>query len=211
MRRWVEQQNLTAFTMNFLAFDGQSMPCVPFLEASKALARRVGYAGEGDVLTAGLVGALASVYPGTTFTEIFCPDWESNRIFVSHMGEFNLTLSAEKPVLVQTPFPWTDADDPVVAFGRFRGGKAVLVNLAPGPDDEFGLVVAPVTMVDVQGEDKQAESVHGWFEPPSPVADFLEEYSRVGGTHHSALVYGELAEDIARFGHLMGWDVTVLE
>jgi L-arabinose isomerase len=207
VRKWIEKEKLTAFTMNFLAFDAAcGVPTVPFLEASKAMARRIGYAGEGDVLTASLVGALASVYPGTTFTEIFCPDWESNRIFISHMGEMNLTLAAEKPVLVETPFPWTDTQDPVVAFGRFRGGKAVLVNLAPGPEDTFSLLVAPVTMADIEGEDKMKESIHGWFEPPLPVAEFLEEYSRAGGTHHSALVYGDLADEIARFGQLMGWE-----
>lgn len=212
VRRWIEQEKLTAFTFNFLAFDGVSgVPTVPFLEASKAMARRIGYAGEGDVLTAALVGALASVYPGVTFTEIFCPDWQSNRIFISHMGEMNLSLAAEKPVLVETPFPWTDAQDPVVAFGRFRGGNAVLVNLAPMADDQFSLLVAPVKMVDVKGEDKQRDSIHGWFEPPAPVADFLEEYSRAGGTHHSALVYGDLAQEIARFGHIMGWDTCVIE
>lgn len=210
VRKWIEKEKLTAFTANFLAFDGAcGVPTVPFLEASKAMTRRIGYAGEGDVLTASLVGALAGVYPGTTFTEIFCPDWENDRIFVSHMGEMNLSLADGKPLLVEMPFPWADCENPVVAYGRFRGGKAVLVNLAPGPDDTFTLIVAPVEMVSVEGEDKQAQSIHGWFETPIPVADFLEEYSRVGGTHHSALVYGDLADEIAKFGELMGWDTVV--
>lgn len=212
VRKWIEKEKLTAFTANFLAFGpATGIPTVPFLEASKAMTRRVGYAGEGDVLTASLVGALASVYPGTTFTEIFCPDWESNRIFLSHMGEMNLSLADDRPVLVEMPFPWADAENPVVAYGRFRGGKAVLVNLAPGPDDTFSLIVAPVNMVGVTGEDKMRESIHGWFEPPTSVAEFLEEYSRAGGTHHSALVYGDLAEEIARFGQLMGWDTVLFE
>jgi L-arabinose isomerase len=43
-----------------------------------------------------------------------------------------------------------------------------------------------------------------------PIGDFLERYSRVGGTHHSALVYGDVADDVARFGRLMGWDVILL-
>lgn len=212
VRKWIEQEKLTAFTMNFLSFDSASgLPTVPFLEASKAMTRRIGYAGEGDVLTASLVGALASLYPGTTFTEIFCPDWESNRIFLSHMGEMNLSLADEKPVLVEMPFPWADAADPVVAYGRFRGGKAALVNLAPGPDDEFSLIVAPVEMVQVEGEDKMTKSIHGWFEPPMPVGHFLEHYSLIGGTHHSALVYGDLAHEIAKFGELMGWNMYLLD
>ncbi len=35
-----------------------------------------------------------------------------------------------------------------------------------------------------------AETLRGWIRPRIPVADFLESYSRLGGTHHSALLVG---------------------
>ena len=75
VRRLLEEGGYSAFSANFLAFDSADGPVdtVPFLEACKAMARGVGYAGEGDVLTAGLVGALASGFGRTTFTEIFLP------------------------------------------------------------------------------------------------------------------------------------------
>ena len=210
VRRWIEREELAAFTFNFLAFDHAcGVPTVPFLEASKAMARGVGYAGEGDVLTAALVGVLASAYP-TTFTEIFCPDWAGDRIFLSHMGEMNLDLAAGKPRLKEMPFPWTDAEDPVVAVGRLRAGAAVLVNLSPAKDNTYALVIAAVTVLDIEGSDNMADMVHGWFRPGMPIADFLAEYSRAGATHHSALVYGDAADDIARFGEIMGWHVVTL-
>ncbi len=210
VRRWIEEERLSAFTVNFLEVTQASgLPAVPFLEASKAMARGIGYAGEGDVLTAALVGALGAAYPAT-FTEMFCPDWEHNGVFLSHMGEMNLDLAAGKPRLVVKPFPWTDAADPVVALARFRGGKAVLANLAPGPDDSYSFVLAPVTMLDVTGEDRMTDEIHGWFQPPMAVADFLAAYSRAGGTHHSALVYGDVCDELARFGRIMGWRVTEL-
>jgi len=211
VRRWMERQKLTAFSFSFLTLNQASgLPTVPFLEASKAMARGIGYAGEGDVLTAALVGALTSSFPDTTFTEIFCPDWAGNSIFLSHMGEMNLRLTADTPKLREMPFPWNDAENPVYAVGRFRAGSAVLVNLAPGPDERYTLIVAPVAMLDVSGWDNMSDSIHGWFRPGMPVARFLAEYSRAGGTHHSALVYGEVADDIVRFGRLMGWDVITL-
>ncbi len=211
VRRWVEKEKLCAFTANFLAVDRASgIPTVPFLEASKAMARGVGYAGEGDVLTAALVGALAASYPETTFTEMFCPDWAGESIFLSHMGEMNLSLSAETPLLMERPFPWTDADPPVVAVGRLKPGEACLVNLAPGPQESYRLIVAPVTMLDGSGNGKMADSIRGWFRPRMPIADFLAEYSHAGGTHHLALVYGDVAGDVRRFGELMGWKVIEL-
>ena len=212
IRRWVEKEALTAFTINFLAADRKSgLPTMPFMEACKAMSRGIGYAGEGDVLTAALVGALAASYPEATFTEMFCPDWKGGSIFLSHMGEFNIALAAQKPVLRQKPFPWTDVlAEPTVVVGRLRSGGAVMVNLAPGADHSYSLVVAPGQMVSID-EDAMSASVRGWFRPAMPVADFLAAYSRAGGTHHSALVYGDVASDICRFGAIMGWNVVVLD
>ncbi len=211
VRKWIEENDLTAFTVNFLAVDKASgIPCMPFLEAGKAMSRGIGYAGEGDVLTAALVGALASVYPETTFTEMFCPDWKNNSIFLSHMGEMNLDLSAEKLRLIEKDFPYTDADNPAAAYGRLKAGKAVFVNLAPAADGQFVLIAAPGEMLEVDGEDKMKDSIHGWFQPASPVADFLSDYSRAGGTHHAALVYGDAADVILRFGEQMGWRTLVI-
>lgn len=212
LRRWIEKEKLSAFTLNFLKIDKSSgLPTVPFLEASKAMARGIGYAGEGDVLTAALVGTLSSVYPETTFTEMFCPDWENESIFLSHMGEMNINLADAIPGLMEKPFPWTDVDNPVVAVGRFRGGEAVLINLAPGPDGIYTLIVAPVEMIKVQGKDRMAGMVHGWFKPGKPVAEFLTGYSCLGGTHHLALVYSNVVKEITAFGEFMGWKTVVLQ
>ncbi|MBN1671936.1 MAG: hypothetical protein JXR37_12935 [Kiritimatiellae bacterium] len=211
VRRWLEQERLTAFSMNFLAFDSAAgIPTVPFLEASKAMARGIGYAGEGDVLTAALVGALMTALPESTFTEIFCPDWAGDSLFLSHMGEMNIALSAGKPALIEKPFPYTDVENPAAAVGRFRGGDVVLVNLAPGPQNNYSLLVASGEMLPVEGEDKFANSVHGWFKPNKPITDFLADYSRAGGTHHSALAYGDVAETVVKFGKLMGWETVVI-
>ncbi len=211
VRRWIDQEKLTAFTMNFLSINKSSgLPTVPFLEASLAMARRVGYAGEGDVLTAALVGALVSVYPDTTFTEMFCPDWKSNRIFLSHMGEMNVLLADGRPGLFVPPFPFTNVINPVRVKGRLRGGEAVFVNLAPLTGKKYRLIIVPGTMMDVKGKDNMKDTIHGWFKPHIPIADFLEDYSRVGGTHHAALVYGDYAREIAGFGEFMGWETILL-
>jgi L-arabinose isomerase len=211
VRRWIEQEGLTAFTANFMeATRAAGLPTMPFLEASKGMARGIGYAGEGDALTAAFVGALASVFPDTTFTEMFCPDWANGAIFLSHMGEMNASLAAGKAQLVEKPFDFIDIENPVIAVGRFRGGRAVFANLAPGPAGAFSLILAPVTVLDVEGPDEMADRIHGWFRPARPLDDFLAAYSRLGGTHHAALVYGDVAQPLAAFGGLMGWQVEML-
>jgi L-arabinose isomerase len=208
IRRWVEKNELTALTVNFLEITKASgIPRMPFVEASRSMARGLGYAGEGDALTAALVGALLYVFPETSFVEMFCPGWSDNTVFISHMGEMNINLTAEKPILVEKDFPYTDVGNPTVAYGRFKPGKAMFVNLAPYPDNEYALILAPVEMLEVKGEDSMDKSIHGWFRPNMPVQEFLEKYSRVGGTHHGAIVYGEVANSLEMFGEIMGWSV----
>ncbi len=211
VRRWLEAERLSAFSVNFLDVRRRAgIPAVPFLEAGKAMARGIGYAGEGDVLTAALMGALLSVYPDTTFSEMFCPNWKGNTVFLSHMGEVNVSLLAGRARLQEITYAYSEADNPVKPVGCLRGGPAVWVNLAPGPGGRFRLILAPVAVQSVRGVDRMANSVHGWFRARLPVAEFLAAYSRLGGTHHAALVYdGELSalRDLAAF---MGWEAVTI-
>ncbi|MFA6566597.1 MAG: hypothetical protein WCS96_00145 [Victivallales bacterium] len=206
VRKWIKENSLSAFSVNFMECGNRTgLPTVPFLEASKAMADGIGYAGEGDVLTASLVGALMSQYPETTFTEMFCPDWKSNRIFLSHMGEVNLNLLDGKPELVKCAFPIEDTNPPLFAAGRLKPGKATLVNLAPGKDNTYTLIMATVS-VEKARDGKFKNSVRGWIKPPIKIEDFLAEYSRAGGTHHLALVYGKKMQALSKFAKIMGWN-----
>lgn len=210
LRRWLEQERLDAFTMNFDEFRRScGLPTIPFLEASRAMSRGIGYAGEGDALTAAFVSALASVFRETTFTEMFCPDWKGARIFLSHMAEMNPDLAEGRARLIAKEMPWIDAETPAVAVGRFRAGRAVFANLAPGPDGTFTLIAAPVE-VDGEEPDRMEDAIRGWIRPDIPVERFLERYSEAGGTHHAALVYGDALPEIGSFGRMMAWRVEVI-
>lgn len=212
IRKWIEREGISAFTVNFLDITQKSgIPRMTFIEASKSMARGIGYAGEGDVLTAAFVGALLSAFPETSFVEMFCPGWSDDTIFISHMGEMNIALSAEKPLAVEEPFPYTDVGNSVIAYGRLKPGEAVFVNLAPYPGEQYALIITSVNMLEVDGVDKFERSIHGWFKPCMPVPEFLEKYSQAAGTHHGAIVYGEVSEELEMLGKIMGWKVIRLE
>jgi L-arabinose isomerase len=225
LRQVLDRGAYSAFSMNFLAFDSTDTlaDTVPFLEASKAMARGIGYAGEGDILTASLVGALGASFGKTTFTEIFCPDWQGGSLFVSHMGEINPEVAARKPQLIELDFPYTPARNPAIPACALAPGKATLVNLAPGPNDTFGLIAAEVEVLPEPQDTTMGACIRGWIRPPCSTVPsesagrgarcpeaFLEQYSRSGGTHHSALVYGERIEAVRAFGAFAGLDVTVI-
>jgi L-arabinose isomerase len=200
------------FSVNFQEFDrtDRAADTMPFLEISKAMARGVGYAGEGDVLSAALVGALARAFDAVTFTEIFCPDWSGNSLFLSHMGEISPAVAGGRArVIAKEAFDSKSATTAVLTCA-VKPGPAVFVNLVPGPDDTFSLIVAPV---DVLAEDdcldpQMRDTVRAWIRPRVPIAEFLQDYSRAGGTHHSALVLGDSAEAVAAFGRSINTNVV---
>lgn len=211
LRRWLEDQKLDAFSINFQAIDERSpLVCMPFLEISKSMGRGLGYAGEGDVLTASLCSSLTSLAKQVSFTEMFCPDWAGDSVFLSHMGEINPQIAAEKPRIVEMDFPYTSAENPIVAYARYRPGQAVLVNVAPQGQGQYNLILCPGSILDVSKQDQMADSIHGWFKPELPVAQFLQQYSREGGTHHLVLLYETDLDLLVSYGKILGFTARVI-
>lgn len=211
VRKWMQDKGLGSVTVNFLTLDICGLPKMPFPECCKVLERGQGYAGEGDVLTAGLVGSLFSVYPNTTFTEMFCPDWKENVILLSHMGESNPNLAQWKPHIEDCAFNYNSCGNTVGMYSCGRKGKVTIVNLAP-MNDSFNLVLCPGELLDVGLEyGAYGKSTQGWFKPSKPLNKFLKEYSLAGGTHHSAMVYDVDIEELKAFGEMMGFNVIVIE
>lgn len=216
LRALVETGRYDGFSINFQAFDSKDRPAntMPFLEASKAMARGVGYAGEGDVLTAALVGALARSFRATTFTEIFCADWAGNSLFLSHMGEICPATATATPRVFEKPLPFIGGHSPAILTCSVKPGPAVLVNLAPGPDSTFSLIVCPVDVLpeDDRLDPQMPDNIRIWIRPAGgDIAGFLEAYSHAGGTHHNALVLGDHLEAISAFGHMAGMTVIQID
>lgn len=211
IRKWMEAQQLTSCTVNFLTLDICGLPKMPFPECCKIMERGQGYAGEGDVLTAGLVGALFQIYPNTCFTEMFCPDWEQDVILLSHMGESNPKLAQWKPIVADVDFNYNSCGNTTGMYSCNRPGKVVYANLAP-MEDHFHLILTEGEILDA-GLERGAYrySTQGWFKPCKPIAQFLKEFSMAGGTHHSAMVYDGNLEEMKAFGEMLGFEVIIIK
>ncbi|MGC9320092.1 MAG: L-arabinose isomerase family protein [Armatimonadota bacterium] len=206
VRRIMEEGNVGAMSFNFASFTAESgVETVPFLEASKAMARGEGYAGEADALTAALVGSLAQAGCRVTFTEMFCPDWAGGSVFMSHMGECSLDLAAGPAKLVEKQYDFSEVANPAIAIPTVQPGEATLVNLAPGPGDTFDLIAARVEVLDRGPVAGFPEVPHFWIRPlDHSLPDFLRRYSELGGTHHLALCLGDEMELARRMATLTG-------
>ncbi|MBQ8719507.1 MAG: hypothetical protein IJY65_00560 [Clostridia bacterium] len=208
MRKCIEGEGLSAFTATFLGMGSEQcgLEVMPFIESCKAMERGVGYAGEGDTLTAAFTGAFLQGYPETTFCEIFCPDWKNSMVMLSHMGEVNYRIADTKPVVTRVGTNYAPTPFPVVGYTRMKGGRGVYVNICRAKDD-FKLVIFETEMVSYD-KDNFPTSMRGWMKTGRSCADFLENLSINGATHHSTFVYGATAEEIKFFAKLIGVEAT---
>ena len=206
VRKYIEKNHLSAFSVNFLNFDREGFPLksMPFIEACTAMERGIGYAGEGDALTASFIAALLSAYPETSFVEIFCPDWNNNMVFLSHMGEVNYRIADTKPCISRTGGKFTQTDFPYVGYARMKAGKGVYVNISRG-EDGYQILLTSAKMLPVDN-DNFVKSMRGWMrsENCASTAEFLEKLSVNGATHHSSFVYGATVSELEFFAKLLG-------
>ncbi len=211
-RKYIAANGLTAFSVNFLKIgpNDAGITSMPFIEACKSMQNGIGYAGEGDVMTAAFTGALLSGYNDTTFVEIFCPDWKNNILLLSHMGEVNYGIADCKPTVSRAGKKYATEDEfPYAGYTRMKGGKGVYINISRARDD-YRLFAAPAEMLSFD-HDNFGGSMRGWMKPDGyTTAEFLEEHSKWGATHHSIFVYDATAEEIEFFGKLLDVETVIL-
>ncbi len=211
VRHWIERENLSAFTVNFREIrPSNGLEIMPFMECCKAMSRGIGYAGEGDVLTAAVTGALMRSFGTVSFVEIFCPDWKGDTLYLSHMGEYNPALTDGKNEMKKISFIFGEADDPVVGYGCYKAGEAIFTNVFKDADGTYTMLISPVTM-EYNPDDNFVGSVRGWMRPPVAVAEFLERISECGVTHHSSLTYGATVTEMEFFAKVLGLKTVVVD
>ncbi len=209
VRKYIENDGLGAFSVNFLNVDAEDLGTMPFTEACKAMERGVGYAGEGDALTASFTGALLAGYPETTFVEIFCPVWNKNKVLLSHMGEVNYRIADGKPLLRRTGSPFVKKIMPYAGYAKMKPGKGVYVNISRDKDD-YQLLLTPCEMLPSKNDIPHV--VRGWMQPETTntTAEFLEKLSKNGATHHSTFVYGATVEELEYFAKLLSLKTVII-
>jgi len=207
----VETMHLDAVSMNFLEVAAGGAETMPFLGASRLMARGVGYAGEGDILTAALVTAVAWLAGEATFTEMFCPDYERAEVLLSHMGECNFAMANPgRPVrLVAKEFAFGDCTPPAVPVFQLRPGPVTLTCLTQWPGEGFRLIACTGEVIEAP-DHVNLSSPYTRIGFGRDLVPFLEAYSRAGGTHHLALAYGDRLDALRTLARFSGFGFKVV-
>lgn len=206
LRRIVRQEKLNALAINFSTFDPSvGVETVPFLGISKLLDEGLGYGGEGDIYSATAVYLLQLLAGRANFVEMFTTDYKNNCILMNHMGESNPQMAKRcLPIrIVQDDlFLSTCLPTAVLSF-TLEPGETSLLNLRISSGEELGFIFTRGEILD-KPPLRNISSPHFIFKPKMRVEEFLTQYSLYGGTHHSALCYGDISEEIGYFSRITG-------
>ena len=107
-------------------------------------------------------------------------------------------------------FPYTSADNPAIAYGMYKPGQVVLINLAPDLCGNYTYILVKGRIIEISGEDSMKHSIHAWFKPECEITEFLTKFSMAGGTHHSVLCYTSEFDVLKKFGQLMDWKTVTI-
>ena len=210
MRKLVAENNLDAFTMNFLELIGR-VPAMPFLGINKLIGEGMGYAGEGDIITAALMAEMRSLAGAANFTEIYTLDYKKNLMLMTHMQECNPALARKdsKIKLVKKDF-WAEGCKAYTGMHfTLEPGPVTLVCLTTDANNDFIYIVYETEIMD-RRIFKKFDIPHWVIQLDEPVGDFLTRYSMAGGTHHLAAIPGKQADSIEKLAKLHGLQITIL-
>lgn len=205
LRKIISEEKLNGLGINFMAFKGgKGAEAIPFSAISKFIAEGFGYGGEGDVLCAASVLILQKLCGEGNFVEMFTTDYKNNRILFSHMGESNLKMAKNKKEirLVKKNLDLIEQGLSTAMFlFPLKPGKVTLFNISPDKNS-FRFIVSKGEILN-KPLFKDIISPHFLLKVDGKVEDFLTEYSKFGGTHHLAMVYGDRKNDLRYLAEIM--------
>ncbi len=209
MRGMVADHKLSALTYQFMAFgDDDRTRTLPFVAASRMMADGIGFGGEGDLVAAAATALFNWLKTPASFAEIFTIDFAGESLFMSHMGEANVTMARRdrKVPLVARPGPITRTRDRQLALvTSFEPGPATFAALTQVGGGKWRIIAAPAEIQDY-GPLPGFCVPHFKLKPAGSVRQFLTNYANAGGPHHNAVCFGDARRRLRFAAGLIGAD-----
>ncbi len=196
LRGLLDEKGYRGFSFHFesVGRDGR-FEQLPLLAASNMMADGYAFAAEGDTGTASLMCAAETLIGDAHFSEMYAMDYELDSVLVSHMGEGNWKVARrDRPVrLVDRELGIGGLGNPPTTVFSAEPGPATTANLIPLEGEAFRLVVGRGEVLDTP-ELPNVEMPYFHFRPERGMRTFLDDWLRLGGTHHFVMNLGDQAE-----------------
>ncbi len=209
LRKVVADRGLDALAIHYEVLGADPrFTALPFAGVTKLITEGLGFGGEGDVTSAAGVTAMHYLTGLSTFTEMFCMDFDGGALLMSHFAEGNLHFAAGKPQLVRRE-GWVGSGgvSSSLAFD-FAPGPVTMVNLTVGAGGRAKLIATTAEILDYALPD--GSTPHCKLQPNYDLNIFLDSYLYHGGSHHVALVRGDELPLLDKFAGLMALELYII-
>jgi L-arabinose isomerase len=205
LRGLLEHMDSRACGLNFLGLcNDMRVADGLHVAASMLMSEGLGYAGEGDWVTAVLVRGMQQGFGLASFSEIFTIGHDDNRLILKHWGEGNFAMARARPRLLASKFTDRCTAEFAICDFEFEPGAATLVNLNSTADGKGQLIATSGTIT--EDHLPKIDGPRGVFKPDrAGVNELLTEYAYAGGSHHMALIEGAPVDVLEKVCRLAGW------
>ncbi len=210
LRQIMAVENSYACGLNFLNLcNDKRIADALHVAACMLMYEGLGYAGEGDWVTAAFIRGMQQGFGMASFSEMFSVCYAHNRLVLKHWGEGNFAMSRERPKLCASSLKDANPANFAVVDFEFSTGPASLINLNSTPDSNGQLISVAGTIT--EDHLPKASGPRAVFKPQAAdVRELLTAYACNGGSHHLALVKGDASKMLHKLSRLTGWDYIQL-
>ena len=209
MEKLMDDLQLDGFTSYYRGFDNEayeSLGASLILGGTLLTGRGIPCAGEGDLKNCFTMYMMELMGAGGAFAEFYAMDANEQFMLIAHDGPGNFAISDSKPTLRGLGVFHGKRGTGVSVEFRVKLGPVTILGMAQNAEGRLKLIVAEGESI--EGPVLRIGNTCSRIDFHRPPADFIQDWTRHGPTHHFALGIGHLSGKIEYVAKLMNLELA---
>lgn len=209
MEKLIDDLKLDGFTSYYRGFDNEayeSLGAGLILGGTLLTGRGIPCAGEGDLKNCITMYIMELLGAGGAFAEFYAMDVSEQFMLIAHDGPGNFAISDSMPTLRGLGVFHGKRGTGVSVEFRVKLGPVTILGMAQNAEGRLKLIMAEGESI--PGPVLRIGNTCSRIDFHRPPADFIQDWTRHGPTHHFALGIGHLSEEIDRVAKLLNLELA---